>query len=188
MRAFIAITLPANVHESLGALQRELAASQADVKWVAPGQLHLTLKFLGEISEAERRAVEAILVRIAAWHGAFRLRLGGLGVFPGSGPPRVVWVGVSEGAEAVRGLAESIEQEGRAIPLRGEERPLTAHLTLGRVRSSKGRRELLERIRSARWTPPPPWLVTSVTFFESVLRPGGPQHTVLADVPIAAQR
>ncbi|MBI3021456.1 MAG: RNA 2',3'-cyclic phosphodiesterase [Candidatus Omnitrophica bacterium] len=189
MRAFIGIPLPPDVRSSLSRLQRELAASGADVKWVRPAQVHVTLKFLGEISEGERHAIEALVARVAASETPFAIRLNAFGAFPSLTAPRVVWVGVGEGGEAVARLTEAIEREGVAIPLRKEERAFSPHITLGRVRSPRGRQALVAALRDARWDPPPPpWRVSSVTLYQSVLRPEGPQHTVLAEFPLLERR
>ena len=123
MRAFIGIALPSVVRETLSALQHELARSGADVKWVEPEHLHVTLKFLGEITEAQRQAVEGILRDIGAREPPFLLGMEGLGAFPTIEAPRVMWVGLSEGREAVIRIAQAIEEEGSRIQLPKEERP-----------------------------------------------------------------
>ena len=184
MRAFLALSLPDDVRQSLASLQRELAASEADVKWVEPSNLHVTLKFLDEISEAQRQTVEALLVRMAGREEPFGLGLGGVGAFPSIESPRVVWVGLTEGKERVSRLAEQIEQESSAILLRREDHPFSPHLTLGRVRSPRGRAVLTQHLRTTSWQPPPPWNVSTLTLYQSLLSPAGPHYTVLADVPL----
>ena len=188
MRAFLAIDLPEHARSSLARLQDELAQSGADVKWVGPAQVHVTLKFLGEITEDERHAVETLVARVTASEAPFAIRLNALGAFPSLTAPRVVWVGVGEGGEVVSRIAEAIEREGASIPLRREERAFSPHLTLGRVRSPRGRQALVTALRDARWEPPPPWRVSLVTLYQSVLRPDGPQHTILADLPLLERR
>lgn len=186
MRAFLGLALPDAVRASLDALQRELAASQADVKWVSHEHLHVTLKFLDEISEAQRQAVEALLARVARREEPFSLSLKGLGAFPSVAAPRVIWVGLAQGSEVVARIAAAIEQEGAAIPLRREERPLSPHLTLGRVRSSQNRQALAQRLRETAWKPPSPWRVSTVTLYQSVLSPAGARYTVIADIPLGS--
>lgn len=184
MRAFIAIALPEHVRSSLARLQGELAQSGADVKWVSQAQLHLTLKFLDEITEEERQAVEALMGRLAGREAPFQLGLAELGAFPSVSAPRVVWVGLSEGKEAAARIAQAIEDGGRTIGLRREERPFSPHLTLGRVRSPRRRETLMQRLRAVAWQPPAAWRVSSLTLYQSVLRPDGPQHTILAESPL----
>ena len=184
MRAFIGIALPPVVRSSLATLQRQLAASRADVKWVEPANLHVTLKFLDEISDDQRQAVIALLARVAEAVAPFPLGLEGLGAFPSVMSPRILWVGLAEGREAAAHLGEMIEQAGRATSLRREERPFAAHLTIGRVRSARHLHELAHRLRSAAWQPPPPWRVTSLTLYQSRLGSEGPRYTLLADLPL----
>jgi len=184
MRAFLGLALPEEVRASLAALQRRLAASQADVKWVEPSNLHVTLTFLGDISDVQRQAVERLTARVAGGDAPFELGLGSLGAFPSLEAPRVVWVGLTDGAKRLAHLADAIEREGGALSLRREERAFSPHLTIGRVRSSQRREALAQQLRTAAWQPPPPWRVSSVTLYESVLGSVGPRYTVLAELPL----
>ena len=198
MRAFVAVDLSAHVRSALAVLQQDLARSNADVKWVEPPHLHVTLKFLGEITDDERRAVETLLQRVADETPPFTLTLEELGAFPSLAAPRVLWVGIREGKEQVVRLAEAIEREGAAIPLSKDERPFAAHVTLGRVRSPRHRQALVQRLRDAAcpptkdfgggaWRTPDPLRVTTLTLYQSVLGPAGPRYTVLADVPLGGR-
>ena len=187
MRAFIGITLPDSVRSSLASLQRYVGESSADVKWVEPDHLHVTLKFLDEITDEQRRHVEALLGRIASGQPPFLLAMDRVGAFPAVTAPRVLWVGLSEGKESVIRITESIEREGHAIPLPREERPFAAHVTLGRVRTPRNRQALTERLRGVVWQPPAPWHVTSVTLYQSVLGATGPRYSVLADIPLGTK-
>ena len=184
MRAFIGISLPENVRAALTQLQQELATSRADVKWVEPEQLHVTLKFLDEISEQQRQQVETFLTRIAQQTPAFTMGLQAIGAFPSVSDPRIIWVGVSEGKSSVVRLAEAIEQDARTLGLKQEERPYSAHVTIGRVRSPRNTSALIERLRTAPWSPPPAWQATSITLYQSALSSTGPTYSVLADMPL----
>src|SRR3990167_4334870 len=110
MRAFIGISLPDAVRSSLASLQRQLSESGADVKWVEPANLHVTLKFLDEITDDQRRMAEALLGRVAQREHAFTLALGRVGAFPSTSLPRVLWVGLAEGRDAAMRIAQAIEQ------------------------------------------------------------------------------
>ena len=184
MRAFLAIALPPEVRRSLAMLQEALAVSRADVKWVELGNLHVTLKFLGEITEEQRLAVDTMLQRIVERETPFTLSVKELGAFPSIAAPRVIWVGLDEGRERVKRIAEVIEREGAARSFAKEERPFAAHVTIGRVRSPQGRQALAQALRDARWKPPEPWRVTSLTFYQSILGTPGPRYTVLADISL----
>lgn len=184
MRAFVALELPTSVRGVLAALQRELAHSCADVKWVEPKQLHVTLKFLGEITDDQRRSIEVLLRDVCACEQPFILGLEKVGAFPTVEAPRVIWVGISKGKEVVMRLAEAIEQKDARIPLHREGRAFAAHVTLGRVRSPRRQPALAQQLRSVHWQPLDVWSVTSVRLYQSILSAAGPQYHVLADVPL----
>ena len=186
MRAFLGISLPEQIRASLVTLQEQLAESQADVKWVAPEQLHVTLKFLNEISEERTQQVTQFLRSIAQKTPAFMLQLQDLGAFPSVSDPRILWVGVREGGVAVVALAAAIEEQCRAYRLKREDRAFSAHATIGRVRSPRRREALVQRLRETTWDAPASWRATSVTFYQSVLGQAGPTYTVLAELPLAS--
>jgi 2'-5' RNA ligase len=186
MRAFIGIALPDAVRSSLASLQRQLGESGADVKWVEPDNLHVTLKFLEEVTEEQRRIVEELLTRVADQERSFALGLREVGAFPSVRAPRVIWVGLEEGRESVVRIAERIEQACQTHGLRREERPFSAHVTLGRVRSPKRRDHLAQRLQSTLWQSPTSFQVTAITLYRSDLSSSGPRYTVLAEIPLTA--
>lgn len=185
MRAFLAIALPESVRAALAVLQQDLAQSGADVKWVEPDNLHVTLTFLDEITDKQRSHIEALLRRVASREAPFQLALAHLGAFPSMTAPRVVWVGLGQGADAVKRLAAAMDQEGAALSLRKEERPFAAHITIGRVHSMKQREALVERLRASAWQPPAPWPVASVRLYRSDLSSSGSRYTMLTEAPLS---
>ena len=185
MRGFVAIALPDEIRAALASVQQDLAKSQADVAWVSPANLHVTLKFLDEISDEQARAVTALLQRIAGREASFALSLSGVGAFPSREAPRVVWVGLSEGNEIIARIAEEIEREGAALALPKEMRTFSPHLTIGRVRSPQHRAALVQALATAAWQPPEPWEASSLILYQSVLRADGPRYSVVAEVPLS---
>ena len=101
MRAFIALSLPSSAQSSLASLQQSLAVSGADVTWVQPQNLHVTMKFLGEITDEQRQTIEALLRRVASGAAPFSLGLEGVGAFPSLAAPRVIWTGIAAGNDVV---------------------------------------------------------------------------------------
>lgn len=184
MRAFIAVELPQTVRRALTLLERELAVSRADVKWVEESNLHITMRFLGEITEDQRQAVEQLLRTVAHGVAPFPFTLVELGAFPSVASPRVVWIGVGQGKDVLRNLAEQLEDGLQQLGLPGEERGFAAHVTLGRVRSPKNRAELSSRLNTTAWIPPPPWRIERLTLFQSTLTSAGPLYAVLAHAPL----
>ena len=185
MRAFIGIALPQAVRSSLAALQQQLAESQTDVKWVEEPNLHVTMRFLGEIDDAQRQTIEQALGIIAHGVKPFDLSLSRLGAFPSLGSPRVIWVGVGQGHEELTQIAKRLEERLVAAGLSGEDREFVAHVTLGRVRSSHHLGQLARSLKSAQWQAPPPWTTTALTLYKSELSSSGPRYMVLAEVPLA---
>jgi 2'-5' RNA ligase len=178
MWAFVAIRLPQSVKDSLAQLQCTLDQAQADVTWVEPHNLHVTLKFLDEISESQAQHVMSLLARVASAEPGFELGLAQPGAFPSVAAPRVMWVGLAQGQQTAARIAAAIEMGSRELGLRTEERPFAAHVTLGRVRSARGRPRLADQIRSVRWIPPAGWQVRALTLYESRLSSAGPQYVV----------
>ena len=184
MRAFIALSLPSSAQSSLASLQQSLAVSGADVTWVQPQNLHVTMKFLGEITDEQRQTIEALLRRVASGAAPFSLGLEGVGAFPSLAAPRVIWTGIAAGNDVVLRLAKAIEEGTEEASLPKEERPFSAHVTLGRVRSAKRREALSRALRDAVWTPPAPCRMSALTLYQSLLGSSGPTYTVLSEFPL----
>lgn len=188
MRAFIGIPLSTPAREAVARLQQQLGAAGADVRWIPPESLHLTLKFLGSIDAAQHHATEALLHQAASETGSCSMSLAGLGAFPASGAPRIVWVGVGEGREALTRFAEGIRAQGRGIGWPEEERAFAAHVTIGRFRSPRGAAALRRALSTAAWTAPPAWTVSEVVLFESCLAAGGSRYTPRGTFPLTGPR
>jgi 2'-5' RNA ligase len=185
VRLFIAVPIEERVKAAVAEILAGLEAAGADCKWAKPGNLHLTLAFLGETPESLLPAVERVLARAAAGRAAFDLELKGLGFFGPADFPRVVWLGVAEGqaalSDAARALREALAAEG--LPAGDEGRGFHAHLTLGRVRSRRGLGGLQDLLSQ----PSPPGLrsrADRLVLFESRLGVGGPSHASLRELPL----
>jgi len=135
-RAFVAVEIPAPLRARCAEVARRLSGAAGRVSWVKEENLHLTLKFLGE---AEPRRIDRMLeslVHKAAKVEPFEAGLAGLGCFPSPRKARVIWIGVSEGAEALRDLAARVDGAAGKAGFERESRAFSPHLTLGRVRMS----------------------------------------------------
>jgi 2'-5' RNA ligase len=135
VRCFIAVELPEEVKAGLRRIQAELrSSSQAPVKWVDPGSIHLTLKFLGGVDGAKLGPITAAMEEAARGIAPFSLKVEGLGVFPNLRKVQVVWVGVIGEVDRLAGLQQRIESNLAGLGFAPEKRRFTPHLTLGRVR------------------------------------------------------
>ncbi len=186
MRAFIAIELPEEVREYLRRLQGKLGKSGADVKWVLPQNIHLTLKFLGEINE-ETGEVQNIIKKTAGAKSTFGIRLSSLGGFPTLNSPRVIWIGINKGAAEVKDIAKLLEDSLDSIGIPAENREFSSHITIGRTRSSLNRIALAKLLNELKDTPQTENIefpVNKITLFKSTLTPKGPVYEVLKECPL----
>ncbi|HCJ66119.1 MAG TPA: RNA 2',3'-cyclic phosphodiesterase [Elusimicrobia bacterium] len=181
MRLFIAVNLDEELKKKILPLQEELKKTGADVKWVAVENLHLTLKFLGEVSEEKATQIEPVIVPILACFPSFEMKLSGFGVFPNFNYPRVIWLGIEEGGEELKGLSEKIEDSLVSLGFDKEERPFTAHLTLGRVRSAKNKNQLISIIEEKKNIEIGKQKVGKIYLMQSILKPTGPIYLSLKE-------
>ena len=182
MRLFIAADLSEEAKQAIAAEQKRIVAalgrSGESVKLVRPGQMHITLLFLGEVPEARVPAVVETM-NIAADQPAFEIAFGGAGVFPPRGAPRVLWIGVTTGAAPLTNLPSGIAERIRRLALEFDDRPFHPHLTIGRWRESRrsGRRDGGALRGSGTVTTV---RVTRATLYQSQLSSSGPAYTALA--------
>jgi RNA 2',3'-cyclic 3'-phosphodiesterase len=184
IRAFIAIELDKPVQEALSQIQGQLKKSQADVKWVAPQNIHLTLKFLGDVLSDKREDLRQILPEVLSNISGFELEINQLGAFPKIQRPRVVWVGITKNADKVKEIATLLEEKLQTLGLEREDREFSAHITLGRVRSPKNLNHLGQAMENCKILKPLKQAVKNVTLFQSTLTPQGPIYTPLLLVPL----
>lgn len=180
IRTFIAVNLTDELRAQAAAIQQELRAAAPSVKWVDPASMHFTLKFLGAVDAGLMDQVIAANAAAVDGQAEFELTLHGAGAFPRPGSARVVWVGVTAGAEQMAELARRIEEAMTPLGFPPEKRPFSAHMTLGRVKvpPGPGLREAIERLREA---PVGTMLATSVAVMKSDLTPQGAIYTRLAE-------
>jgi len=132
MRAFIAIDLPESIRAALRRKQASFRSVCPDARWTQPEGIHLTLKFLGEISEAKVKEVSESLKSLSRFE-SFSIGLKGFGFFPDARRPRVFWTGVDAPASLSR-IAEQVEEAMQRIGFAREERVFRPHLTLARFK------------------------------------------------------
>jgi 2'-5' RNA ligase len=183
MRLFVAVELDEAVRESAARiadnLRQELRRTALDARWVASDNLHFTLVFIGQIDDgAAPSFVEAIGRPFD--DAAFTVRLGRCGVFPPSGPPRVIWIGLAEGGEGLSRLQQDVVGRLQPLGFEPERRPFSAHLTIARVRDvpRAAARDARAIVASAS-VPVASCVVRRVTLFRSHLSPKGSRYEAL---------
>lgn len=181
IRCFVALEIPVEVQELLGRVAGELGRAGAEVSWVKPGNIHLTLKFLGEIPQNKFIQAGMAVSKMKGQVGPITARLGELGAFPILDKPRVVWAGLSQGAEECGRAFQAIEDELASIGFQREERRFSPHLTLGRVKSNRNAAELGRLIRETRLTPQE-FPFKALSLIKSSLTPQGPLYESMNSV------
>jgi RNA 2',3'-cyclic 3'-phosphodiesterase len=180
LRTFTAVEVTGAIRARAKELIAALDGTTADVKWVEPQNLHLTLKFLGEVHEREIANVCNAVARGAAKVRPFEAEVRGAGAFPTAARPRTVWLGVAEGDEPMIRLHDAVEAELAELGYREEHRRFQAHLTIGRVRGTgPGIAELGQRIEQHADFLAGRMTVSKATVFASTLTPDGPIYDVL---------
>jgi RNA 2',3'-cyclic 3'-phosphodiesterase len=136
-RTFVAVEIDKPIRARAKELIDSLAGTSADVKWVETHNMHLTLKFLGEVHEREIFEVCQAVERGAVQVESFELEVCGAGAFPNAARPRTLWLGAKEGTEPMIQLHDRIEAELAELGYREEHRRFQVHLTIGRVRGGE---------------------------------------------------
>ncbi len=191
LRLFVAAAAPERIRaaasEATVTLQR-----LGDVRWVTPERLHLTLKFLGSVPKEKVPEIEEVLRGIANNCLHFAIRLDGIGAFPSTRRPQTVWLGLGGDTAALSTLADRIEAAVEPLGFARERRPFRPHLTLGRVRSSRGLRDLATELEqrateTSAGIAKVEWRIDEIALIRSDLKPTGPVYTELSRFPLATR-
>jgi len=184
MRVFIAIDLDDEIRAGLGDLQQQLQnkadIKKGDVKWVTPKNIHLTLKFLGEIEDEQVVDVCNVVKDVASRHQSFELEVKSVGCF-GDRSARVLWVGVGEGRDSLLQLQKDLEQQLASSGWPPEQREFAGHLTLCRVKNSQAGVKLAVMTKDYKDFRLGTIEADSVSVYQSRLTPSGPIYTVLGN-------
>ena len=189
IRSFIAIELSDEARAALADLQNRLkaVAPAQGMRWASPESIHLTLHFLGDVATSDVEKIAELIQRAASACPPFDLTVGGLGCFPNTRRPRIIWAGVSGQTEILLNLQQNLGEKLKAIDFTPEARPYAPHLTVGRVKDGLPQRQLtqlgqmLEREQSkvGQLATLP---VTEISLMKSELKPAGAVYTRLASV------
>ncbi|HVS53579.1 MAG TPA: RNA 2',3'-cyclic phosphodiesterase [Opitutaceae bacterium] len=177
-RLFVAVPLPGAVRDTLAAAAQPLPG----IAWTKPEQLHLTLRFLGDVPIVQLEAVAARLAAIRV--EPFVLPLEGLGTFPPNAPPRVLWIGVGSGHPRLFQLRQRLDDALLAAGLPLDVRTFHPHVTLARCTEAAAP-AIAGWLRAQRDFVAPPFRVESFALYASELRAGGALHTLRRSFPLA---
>jgi len=178
LRTFIAIEIPQNIKEKIYEAFEKEREKEKGIKWVEKENLHITLKFLGEIDEGKVKEIEKILDEIPLKFKSFEAKLEEMGGFPDFKNPRVLWIGVSP-KEKIKEIFEFIEEriEKEKMDIEKEGREFHPHITIARIKGkgkfSFERKKFLENFK-----------INKIALFKSDLMPEGPIYTLLKEVKL----
>ena len=179
MRLFVAIELDDPIRFSLSSAQAQLNDQCDGVRWVPAHQLHVTVKFLGEVRDPDVSGVADAVARAAGRAAPFTMTIAGCGCFPKRGPVRIVWAGLHEASGALLRCVEAVETELEPIGFARERRPFSPHITIGRVREDRSGGQI-RAAAEALTMDAGVQSVGSLTLMSSVLSPKGPTYSAVS--------
>ncbi|WP_254507599.1 RNA 2',3'-cyclic phosphodiesterase [Anatilimnocola floriformis] len=188
IRSFIAVEIASSVTKRARALIEKLKTPGVDVNWVDPQQMHLTLKFLGNVTDADIPEICRVVSEAAASVEPFEIICRGLGGFPSSADARTLWLGIEQGNEELRELQAAIDNAlKKEMGFAKEARGFTPHLTIGRVKggSDEGMAELAAKLAEHMSYDADLSVVDEAVIFASFLGRSGPTYEALAHCPLA---
>ena len=185
IRTFIAIKIPETIQEKLGEIQDKLRQADAQVSWVKPDGIHLTLNFLGDIEEKQIPAILEAMKASAKTVKPFQLQIGYAGAFPNMNFPRVIWIGVTDDeAGSLKTLEADLSSRLKKVGFQDEGGRFQPHLTLGRVKSQKNKSTLFRAIEAIVNI----WVgaisVDALYLIRSELKPTGAEYTNIGEVKL----
>jgi 2'-5' RNA ligase len=192
IRTFVAIHLTPELLGTLQQAQNALRGSPGgpSARFVQPDNIHLTLKFLGDVDETRLPAVCQAVAAVAQRYQPLELLLGALGCFPNARRPRVVWVAIDSSERRLEQIAAELDDGMHTLGFAREARPFTAHLTLARIKDRADPRQAAELGQCAAAFAPLQGAMTAaeVAVIKSELRPQGPLYTDLCRARLGAPR
>lgn len=168
----------------MAVVQGRLKGAGVDAGWTRPEGVHLTLKFMGEVSESKIPEIINGLRRAAEGIGSFRLEVGGVGTFPSPKNARVVWVGISGDVEKLSRLQSSVEETISGIGFERDKRAFTPHLTLGRIKYIRSRDTWLKALDEVKDSSVSGFDVSAISLMKSELKPSGAVYTEIGRVEL----
>ncbi len=187
IRAFIALALPEHVTGALDRLQQKLKQFGIKMKYTDPENIHLTVKFLGDIRTGQADAIGEKLTQAADGFAPIELSAKGMGVFPGIRKPRVLWTGVGGHTENLEKLHAEVESAMEVLGFEKENRRFSAHLTLGRFKDRADQALLADAIRQFGGFESDSFTADALYLFKSTLTPKGPVYEILSDHPLRGE-
>jgi 2'-5' RNA ligase len=182
VRLFVALDIPEEVRGAIGKLASKLGPACRSAKWTKIENVHVTLKFIGEVSREKCEEIETALLHLH-FPATIAMIFRGLGFFPDERRPRVLWAGV-EATDQLPKLATAVESALEPLGVPRERREFSPHLTLARIESTRELPQLLTAIASVSPAEFGRSVAREFHLYQSVTKPGGAEYTQLATYPL----
>ena len=186
LRLFIAIDLPEHVKKEIGELLNILKKYDADIKWLLPENIHLTLKFLGATPESLVARIREALLPLVSSYEPFYITIQSTGVFPSKKYPRIIWIGIVD-SDILKELRDRIEIAMSLLGFLREDKKFHPHLTLGRVRAQRGMISLMEELDLFHDKQFGSFRVDQVKLMKSELKQKGAEYRCLHTIPLGVE-
>ncbi len=184
IRTFIAFKLPKNIISYISEIQNRFKSYAFKARWVNPENIHLTLKFLGDINYTDIEKVSEAIINAVNNHTPVSLAVKGAGVFPGIKRPRVIWVGLTGEIEKLVGIQNDIEKNLEELGFPREKRPFRGHLTLGRIKGKINPKKLLDAMKKFEKFESELFIADKIFLFKSDLKSTGSVYTELKSISL----
>ncbi|MBS3815365.1 MAG: RNA 2',3'-cyclic phosphodiesterase [Hadesarchaea archaeon] len=178
-RSFISIEIEEEIKNRLTKIQNELVRTGADLKLVEPENIHLTLRFLGDVPEDDLTEIKSAIQDSKKVIGPFKLQVKGMGVFPKPSYIRVIWAGVGNGSDETTAIRKSLDQNLTEIDYPPDRKDYTPHLTIARVKTGKNKDSLNEIVNENSEEDFGSCMVNGIELKESELTPEGPIYSTI---------
>jgi RNA 2',3'-cyclic 3'-phosphodiesterase len=183
IRTFVCIDIPQSIKAAIEKLQSELRRPQAQISWVKPANIHLTLKFLGDVAQSKILKVNTAVSRAIDSFGPFQITVGSTGCFPSPRNPSVLWVGISPVAGDLQKLRDAIEEELARQGFERDRKKFKPHLTIARIRNPRNAAEVAATFLTLGFADQS-FQASEVIVMRSQLSPQGSIYTPQAVIPL----
>jgi RNA 2',3'-cyclic 3'-phosphodiesterase len=184
VRVFFSIELPDEIKENIEKFIGGLKSELGPMKWISKNNLHVTLKFLGNVEENKIEDLVNTVGKLTKGFGPIKIDFGGFGAFPDPKHPRVIWTGINGGAGELKKLADKIEDELCKKGYGEEEREFSPHLTIGRIKESIVTAALSRFIKENEQTSLGSFVVNDISLMKSTLMKNGPVYEELKRISL----
>jgi 2'-5' RNA ligase len=179
LRLFIAAPIPTDISRNLECIISDFKKTGADIKWMKPESIHITLKFLGETEENRLPEIISAIERLEIKKSGLEAEVKGIGFFPDKKRPRIIWAGLEENSPFLAKAVSILDSAMSTLGFESENRRFSPHLTIGRFRSNRGLAMLIDETEKMKSSSFGSFPIIEFNLYSSTLKPSGAEYKVL---------